>query len=142
MSLQAIAYSSQATTGLSVHDMEAVALRAANRNLQAGVSGILLYDGSHFLQYLEGPDESLSTVYSRILTSRRHHEIIELKRGRVGVRRFPQHALQLLHVEPLVLRAAASSDWTGFTRRRSDAARPTGIDQLAALVAPQLDVLG
>lgn len=142
MSLQAIAYSSQAINALSVHDLEAVALRAETRNLQAGVSGILLYDGSHFLQYLEGPDEALSAVYSRILSSRRHHEIIELKRGRVGVRRFPQHALQWLQVEPSILRAAASSDWTGFTRRRSDAARPTGIDHLAVLVEPQLDMLG
>ncbi|WP_232015531.1 BLUF domain-containing protein [Stenotrophomonas maltophilia] len=62
---------------------------AARFNLEAGVTGVLLYDGHRFLQYIEGPEDSINVVYGRILGARSHCELLELGRGRVSGRFFP-----------------------------------------------------
>ena len=39
---------------------------------------MLLYDGHRFLQYIEGPEDSINVVYSRILGAHSHCELLEL----------------------------------------------------------------
>lgn len=89
MPLRAVAYASEATSGLSMDHVDDLARAAARFNFEAGVTGVLLYDGLRFLQYIEGPEDSINVVYSRILSARSHCEVIELGRGRVSGRFFP-----------------------------------------------------
>ena len=132
MPLRAIAYASEATPGLSMDHVDDLSRAAARFNFEAGVTGVFLYDGTRFLQYIEGPEDSINVVYSRVLSATSHHEIVELGRGRVSRRAFPYWSMRLLPAEPEQLRAVANGDWTGLSPRGG------ALDKLAAVVAPHL----
>ncbi|HEL3804484.1 TPA: BLUF domain-containing protein [Stenotrophomonas maltophilia] len=110
---------------------------AARFNRDAGVSGVLLFDGARFLQYLEGPDDGLDVAYSRVLSAGSHSGIVELQRGRVGQRRFPFWPMRWIPVEQGQLRRLARADWASFAQRSGgESLNPTAMDLLAALVEP------
>lgn len=108
---------------------------AARFNLDAGVTGVLLFDGGRFLQYLEGPEDGLSVAYSRVVGASSHSGLVELQRGRVGHRRLPFWPMQLLPVEAQELARMTTADWTSFFQR-GDAAAPnaSGMDLLVSMV--------
>lgn len=108
-----------------------LARATARFNLEAGVTGVLLYDGLRSLQYIEGPEDSINVVYSRILSARSHRELIELGRGRVSGRFFPHWSMRLLWVEASEIRSVAHGNWDRLSR--GGARR-----QLGLVVAPHL----
>ncbi|HGM5118985.1 TPA: BLUF domain-containing protein [Stenotrophomonas maltophilia] len=110
---------------------------AARFNRNAGVTGVLLFDGERFLQYMEGPEDGLSVAYSRVLGASSHDGIVELQRGSVGQRRLPFWPMKWLPVEPGELKRLAHADWTRFNQRGdAEYANPTAMGLLAALVGP------
>ncbi|WP_414490079.1 BLUF domain-containing protein [Stenotrophomonas maltophilia] len=131
MPLRAVAYASEATSGLSMDHVDDLASAAARFNFEAGVTGVLLYDGLRFLQYIEGPEDSINVVYSRILSARSHCELIELGRGRVSGRFFPYWSMRLLWVDASEIRSVARSNWDGLSRGGA-------LRQLSLVVAPHL----
>ncbi|OCK48062.1 blue light sensor protein [Stenotrophomonas maltophilia] len=109
----------------------------ARFNRNAGVTGVLLFDGARFLQYMEGPEDGLSVAYSRVLGARSHNGIVELQRGRVGQRRLPFWPMKWLAVESGEIRALAQADWTRFNQRGSrELTNATAMDRLVSLVQP------
>ncbi len=54
---------------------------ATRFNRDAGVSGVLLFDGT-LPPILGGPPDGLDVVFSRVLGASSHHDLIELQRGR------------------------------------------------------------
>ncbi|MBA0271557.1 MULTISPECIES: BLUF domain-containing protein [Stenotrophomonas] len=131
MPLRAIAYASEAIPGLSMDHVDDLARAAAGFNFEACVTGVLLYDGLRFLQYIEGPEDSINVVYSRILSARSHRELIELGRGRVSGRFFPDWSMRLLWVEASEIRSVARGNWDGLSRGGA-------LRQLSLVVAPHL----
>ncbi|WP_111151301.1 BLUF domain-containing protein [Stenotrophomonas maltophilia] len=131
MPRRAVAYASEATSGLSMDNVDDLARAAARFNFEAGVTGVLLYDGLRFLQYIEGPEDSINMVYSRILSARSHCELIELGRGRVSGRFFPYWSMRLLWVDASEIRSVARSNWDGLSRGGA-------LRQLSLVVAPHL----
>ena len=131
MPLRAIAYASEAIPGLSMDHVDDLARAAAGFNFEACVTGVLLYDGLRFLQYIEGPEDSINVVYSRILSARSHRELIELGRGRVSGRFFPDWSMRLLWVEASEIRSVARGTWDGLSRGGA-------LRQLSLVVAPHL----
>nr|WP_274601706.1 BLUF domain-containing protein [Stenotrophomonas maltophilia] len=127
--LRAIAYASEAIPGLSMDHVDDLARAAAGFNFEACVTGVLLYDGLRFLQYIEGPEDSINVVYSRILSARSHRELIELGRGRVSGR--PDWSMRLLWVEASEIRSVARGNWDGLSRGGA-------LRQLSLVVAPHL----
>lgn len=123
--------------GPSNRKLDQIVDGAARFNRNAGVTGVLLFDGERFLQYLEGPEDGLSVAYSRVLGASSHNGIVELQRGRVGQRRLPFWPMKWLPVELGGLKRLARADWTRFNQRGdADAANATAMDLLAALVEP------
>lgn len=139
MPLRAIAYRSKAVQGVTADQLKALVRNAAHHNRLAGVTGVLLCDGSHFLQYIEGPEDGIERVYARVLDSRSHTDVVELARGEGNVRRFPHWSMHWIAVEEHELHAAAVADWTSVARSpcASDDVSP-GVARLAALVEPHL----
>jgi hypothetical protein len=66
--------------------------RASNRRLS--VSGTLIFSGTYFAQYLEGPEEKLSLLFQRICRDPRHGQIRVLLDSRRERREFPRRSLQ------------------------------------------------
>ncbi|MBN5108006.1 BLUF domain-containing protein [Stenotrophomonas maltophilia] len=123
--------------GLSNGKLDQIVDDAGRFNRNAGVTGVLLFDGERFLQYLEGPEDGLSVAYSRVLGANSHNGIVELQRGRVGQRRLPFWPMKLLPVEPVELKRLAQADWTRFNQRGdAEDANPAAMDLLASLVEP------
>lgn len=146
MPVQAVVYISKACPeiasdplGLNSRALEAMVDDAARFNRDAGVTGVLLFDGRRFLQYMEGPEDGLRVAYSRVLNATSHVELVELRRGRVGTRRLPFWPMQWLPVDPEKFDTIARSDWLGFSRQLNRQSSPaTGMDHLAATVEPYI----
>ncbi|WP_164227268.1 BLUF domain-containing protein [Stenotrophomonas maltophilia] len=144
MPIRAVVYVSSAgeeiagdKLGLSNGKLDQIVDDAARFNRNAGVTGVLLFDGERFLQYLEGPEDGLSVAYSRVLGASSHNGIVELQRGRVGQRRLPFWPMRWLPVEPDELRRLARADWTRFNQRGDpEDVNATAMDLLAAFVTP------
>lgn len=144
MPIRAVVYASEAgpdiagdKLGLGSGKLDQIVDDACRFNRGAGVTGVLLFDGHRFLQYLEGPEDGLSVAYSRVLGASSHNALVELQRGRAGQRRLPFWPMRWLPVEPDQLRALAHADWTGFKQRGdTEALNGTGMDLLWALVEP------
>ncbi len=120
-------------------ELDALVQRAAAFNLEAGVTGVLLFDGVSFLQYIEGPEEGVERAYSRILASAFHSEIVELGRGTVGGRLLPYWSMHWLLADPTQLRSVARADWTGFVRSSDPSSRrSTAMDRLHVYVHPHV----
>jgi len=115
MALHAFAYVSTAREGLDVPDLDALLADATAFNRMAGVTGVLMFDGSRFLQYLEGPRDGLASVHARILNARRHACITELAAGALQARWFPRWTMANRRVEPGVLASIVAAPWCGFS---------------------------
>lgn len=89
MPIRAFAYVSEAAAGLPMGKVDDIVQDAAQFNLQAGVTSLLLFDGARFLQYMEGPEDGLNVALQCVYGASSHENIIELNRGRVGRRQFP-----------------------------------------------------
>lgn len=54
---------------------------SSTKNSDAGITGLLLLCGQHFLQVLEGPPEKVNALFQKISVDSRHHtvELIEFR---------------------------------------------------------------
>ena len=86
--LHAIIYVSSAVHVPVPDEIERLLQRARERNARAGVTGLLLHDGGHFMQYIEGPPDGLLPIYDIILADPLHHRIHELMSESIGEREF------------------------------------------------------
>lgn len=139
MPLSSIAYSSHAAEGLTLDQVNALVRDASHHNRLAGVTGVLLFDGHQFLQYIEGPPEALEFVFTRVVNSSRHGNIVVLARGHGDVRRFPYWSMHWIPVDQHELHAAAVSDWALIKQHPGEAVWGVpALDRIAELVAPHL----
>lgn len=86
--LLGLVYVSSATHWLSSAELGRLVRAARERNARLGVSGVLLYSYGNFMQYLEGPADSVEEVYEHIKASPLHAGIIELLREPIAAREF------------------------------------------------------
>lgn len=63
------------------------------RNPLFDVTGVLFFDGLHFVQTLEGPSRAIASLYANILRDRRHAEIALLNHAVIGTRCFSGWAM-------------------------------------------------
>ncbi|KAF6661862.1 diguanylate phosphodiesterase [Pantoea sp. EKM101V] len=93
--LSTLIYRSQLAGSVSPEKLQALVERASVKNAAAEVTGILLYDGQHFFQVLEGSVENVHTVFQRISQDDRHFNLIELMRDYAPARRFGHAGMAL-----------------------------------------------
>ena len=72
MQCRRLIYVSHVARQVRYSDAENIAVAAAERNRPMGITGLLLYTPSHFLQVLEGPERAISQVVTRIERDARH----------------------------------------------------------------------
>jgi hypothetical protein len=76
--LHSIAYVSSARTEIPAAKLELLLRKARLYNSTHGITGVLLYSGGNFLQFLEGPTHAVMQAYHRIRLSPLHGDLIEL----------------------------------------------------------------
>lgn len=140
MPIRAVAYVSE-SPDTDPRKVDQIVADAAAFNLQAGVTGVLLFDDTRFLQYIEGPEDGLGIALQRVYGATSHANVIELNRGRVGRRQFPFWSMHWIRVDQMELGKVAISDWTGFARAGENLhARISAVDQLSIIVSSHLTV--
>lgn len=65
-----------------------IVLVSRMRNAQLDVTGALAFARGRFVQFIEGPDDSVMALEQSIIKDRRHYAIKTLMRERIAVRRF------------------------------------------------------
>lgn len=86
--LESLLYVSSAVRLLNFEEIGHLLKRARERNREYGITGVLLYDGGNFMQYLEGPKENLDIIYRIIEEDKQHTGIILLSREAIEDRQF------------------------------------------------------
>lgn len=86
--LTTLIYRSQLNTSCELLSLTALIEKAKHSNVKLGVTGILLFNGTEFLQILEGAEETVDTLFKTIRDDRRHHSVVELMRDYGPRRRF------------------------------------------------------
>lgn len=125
--LQALVYVSTAAHLLSPEELHRLLDRARARNLQEGVTGVLLYSYGNFMQYLEGGEAGLNRVYDIIKADRLHHGIVELLREPIQAREFSEWSMAFRSLSAYGIShpphlSQVFETWRGFGERPPTAA--------------------
>jgi hypothetical protein len=128
MPLRAFVYVSRARAGLAPVELDHLLADATAFNRMAGVTGVLMFDGERFLQYLEGPSDGLASVKARVANATRHEVLHTLAEGRVPARWFPRWTMANREIEPSALSRIIDAPWDGL--EADDAAPALGFPLL------------
>jgi hypothetical protein len=109
--LHSIVYASEATVAMSTEDLEALLMISRSRNLQNGITGVLLCSGEQFLQCFEGPADAVQETYDRIRRSRMHKDLVVYMDSAVPVRTFDDWAMGCATPTPSELLTLATAEW-------------------------------
>ena len=71
-------YCSRMASDDVVNQVASIVKVAREFNASQGISGMLVFDGQHFCQYIEGPGEPLAELVGRIGRDPRHNRIRDL----------------------------------------------------------------
>ena len=116
-----IVYVSQAAKAFSADNLAGLLDHSRVRNTAEEVTGLLIYRYNedfrrgNFLQVLEGPEDALANVWSRISSDPRHHTIIVLKEGESDARAFGDWSMGFRNVDEKDF-----VDFVGFSELGSD----------------------
>ena len=86
--LWAIVYVSKSARSVTSGDLRRILEGARRRNVEEGITGVLLYADGYFMQYLEGAEAALHRVYAVIKTDPLHYGLINLVRETIQTRAF------------------------------------------------------
>lgn len=111
MNYKAVAYISKAASVLTSEQIDHLLVDARAHNRIAGVTGILLYDGSRFFQYFEGPVDGVERIYGRIRASTKHHGLEELHHYPIEIPYFTQWTMGCKNVDGSVLQKICTQEW-------------------------------
>ncbi|MER2045813.1 MAG: diguanylate phosphodiesterase [Pantoea agglomerans] len=124
--LSTIIYRSHITEHVPLEILNGLALKANKVNKSSSITGILLFNGTHFFQLLEGPEAAVNAVYSRICQDPRHHNLVELLRDYAPARRFGHVGMELfdlrLHDKETVLETVLAKCTTKYQMTYADRA--------------------
>jgi len=89
-------YTSAATCSLDATGLAALGQQSASRNGPLGITGLLLWNGSGYLQLLEGPGEAVEAVIASITRDPRHRDIAILRKCITAQAECPGWAMRLM----------------------------------------------
>jgi hypothetical protein len=97
-----LVYKSISREHFDVNDLVRILEKAHAFNYRFDLTGVLLFNGTEFLQLLEGPEEHVKMLYeSIILPDAKHHSCELILEVRDGQRVFPQWKMGFYHMRML-----------------------------------------
>jgi len=112
-------YLSESASGITWEDAVDLARHARSRNLAEGITGVLVFDGTTFVQFVNGPEKATSDLLARLRFDPRHRLLdVFSKPPGAGLPHFDAWGLTLLQPLPgASLAAIRGLDWsTAFAR--------------------------
>src|SRR5687767_3874522 len=81
-------YLSTARDSLPASELPAILAASQRNNRRVGVTGMLMFDGTRFLQALEGDEAAVRSAFERIRADGRHRGITVLSERRIAAPEF------------------------------------------------------
>ena len=97
--LREILYVSKLAADAPIRVVADIAVKSRSANKSREITGLLVFDGMHFCQQLEGDDTVVSELINRIRADPRHTDDEILHRGPLADRRFRQWSLGYTSVD-------------------------------------------
>lgn len=97
--LHEILYTSTLAPGQPPRSVGQIVSQARSRNASRHITGLLVFDGQHFCQHIEGPRDELLRLMSRIEQDARHVDVKVVYEGRLDTRRYQRFDLGYADVE-------------------------------------------
>jgi hypothetical protein len=98
MDLKSLTYTSLARLDLGPDDLEAIHRSARDLNALDGISGLLVFNGTHFLQIIEGAEDAIDDLVERLRRDPRHTGFETRDERRIAARSFPDWSMELVRV--------------------------------------------
>ena len=98
MALKSLTYTSRAELDLTAADLEAIHRSARELNALDGITGLLVFNGTHFLQIVEGAPAAIDDLVERLRRDRRHSGFEIRDEHPVETRSFPDWSMELVRV--------------------------------------------
>jgi hypothetical protein len=98
MTLKSLTYTSLARLDLQASDIEAIHRTAREVNALEGITGLLIFNGTHFLQIIEGAPDAIDDLVERLRRDPRHQGVEIRDERQVDERSFPDWSMELVKV--------------------------------------------
>jgi hypothetical protein len=98
MMLTSVTYTSLARLDLQESDLEKIHRTAREVNALEGVTGLLVFNGTHFLQIIEGSETAIDQLVQRLREDPRHTGFEIRDQRKVDSRSFPDWSMELVRV--------------------------------------------
>jgi hypothetical protein len=98
MDLKSLTYTSRARLDLSADDLHAIHRSARELNSIDGITGLLVFNGTHFLQIVEGAVPAIDDLLARLHRDPRHSGLEVRDERIVEERSFPDWTMELVRV--------------------------------------------
>lgn len=102
--LHALIYRSQETAPISSGNLQDLLENSRRKNERLGITGILIYGGGVFAQYLEGSKSDIDSLLSTITKDDRHQDVWMMAAGPITDRAFPDWSMTYRAITPDVIR--------------------------------------
>ncbi|GAB3739191.1 hypothetical protein GCM10027594_19480 [Hymenobacter agri] len=99
-SLHHLVYQSSATTGLNEAELTGLLAQSRTWNHGHGLTGLLLYSNGDIMQVLEGTEEEVRYIFTRIAQDSRHGRVVKLSDGPIAARNFSQWSMGFKALKP------------------------------------------
>lgn len=105
MDLTSLTYTSLARLDLQSSDLENIHRSARELNALDGITGLLVFNGTHFLQIVEGAHDAIEDLLDRLRRDPRHTGLEVRDERRIDKRSFPDWAMELVRVNASYFKA-------------------------------------
>jgi hypothetical protein len=99
MDLTSVTYTSLARLDLQTADLEDIHRSARELNALDGITGLLIFNGTHFLQIVEGARDAIDDLVGRLRRDTRHSGLEIRDERKVKARSFPGWSMELVRVK-------------------------------------------
>lgn len=110
MRLKTLAYTSRARPGLAAQDLLDIHQISLDLNALDRITGLLAFDGTRFLQILEGSPRAVDNLLARLRRDPRHSGLEVRDERPIDRRAFPYWSMQLVRVSAGYLKAQFELD--------------------------------
>lgn len=134
-----LVYVSRAHAKFTEPELVDLLTKARESNTKLGITGLLLYDGNGtFIQALEGEEEHIEHLFSKISKDSRHSRVNIIARKNIQDRAFPDWKMGFKIIDE-----ALSKPISGFSQcmRQSDAIESISSDTDKELVGAAVELL-
>jgi len=98
MTLKSLTYTSLASLDLDAEDLEAIHRSAREANALEGITGLLIFNGTHFLQIVEGAPQAIDELVERLRRDPRHNGFEIRDERAIDHRSFADWSMELVRV--------------------------------------------